>query len=392
MEECEIIFQLFFSENEISNQFMFWIGCVATHPFSMYTIVYSIVEKGVKGGQNLRYPEFLGKKGNIGFVAPSLGCTTEPYRTAFDKALDKFRQDGYNTIIGPNCYEAKGMGISNTPELCGQELNEMYCDSQADVIISCGGGELMCEVVPYIDFDRISTSRPKWYMGYSDNTNFTFLSNILSDTAAIYGPCAGTFSMEPMHESVQDAYDLLKGEKQSISGYEMWERDSLKDEDHPTVPLNLTEKTLIRRFPDKDTVIEGRLLGGCLDCLANLVGTEYDKVGEFADRYREDGIIWFLEACELNVMTIRRTLWNLKNAGWFKHVKGFLIGRPLCFGEECFGVDQYSAVTGVLGDYNVPIIMDMDIGHFSPMMPIVSGATAKVIVEGNNIKIDYTWQ
>ena len=116
----------------------------------------------------------------------------------------------------------------------------------------------------------------------------------------------------------------------------MWERDSLKDEDHPTVPLNLTEKTLIRRFPDKDTVIEGRLLGGCLDCLANLVGTEYDKVGEFADRYREDGIIWFLEACELNVMTIRRTLWNLKNAGWFKHVKGFLVGRPLCFGEECF--------------------------------------------------------
>ena len=64
----------------------------------------------------MRYPEFLGKNGNIGFVAPSLGCTTEPYRTAFDKALDKFRQDGYNTIIGPNCYEAKGMDYNTSFE------------------------------------------------------------------------------------------------------------------------------------------------------------------------------------------------------------------------------------------------------------------------------------
>ena len=39
--------------------------------------------------------------------------------------------------------------------------------------------------------------------------------------------------------------------------------------------------------------------------------------------------------------------------------------------------------------YNVPIIMDLDIGHTAPMMPIVSGAKAEIVVEKNSIKIHY---
>ena len=60
----------------------------------------------------------------------------------------------------------KGIGISNTLALCGKELNESYCGTENDVIISCGGGELMCEVVPYIDFAGIAQAKPKWYMGF----------------------------------------------------------------------------------------------------------------------------------------------------------------------------------------------------------------------------------
>ena len=35
----------------------------------------------------MRYPEFLQDNGTIGFVAPSFGCATEPYYTAFQNAL-----------------------------------------------------------------------------------------------------------------------------------------------------------------------------------------------------------------------------------------------------------------------------------------------------------------
>ena len=129
-----------------------------------------------------------------------------------------------------------------------------------------------------------------------------------------------------------------------------------------------------------------------MDCLVNLTGTRFDKVKEFTEKYKEDGLIWFLESCELNVMSIRRAIWQMKEAGWFSYVKGFLIGRPLCFGEEMFGIDQYRAITDLLAEYQVPIIMDADIGHLAPMMPIVSGSTAEVMVKGNDIEIIYTYK
>jgi len=229
-------------------------------------------------------------------------------------------------------------------------------------------------------------------MGYSDNTNMTFLLTTLCDTAAIYGPCAQTFGMEPWDVSLQDTYDLLCGKKSTVSGYGLWEKNSLKDKEHPLVPYNLTEKTIIKKFPDADVQFEGRLVGGCMDCLVNLLGTKFDDVKGFSERYKEEGIIWFMESCELNVMAIRRAIWQMKNAGWFSHVKGFLIGRPMLFGQDIMGLDQYRAVVDLLEEYNVPVIMDLDIGHLAPMMPMVSGAYAKVDVKGNDITIAYEYK
>lgn len=351
----------------------------------------------------MKYPEFLKGNGTIGFVAPSFGCAIEPYHTAFKNALNKWAKMGYGTDLGPNCFASSGIGISNDPKLCGQELNDWYCSDKNDILISCGGGELMCEVVPYMDFARMQQAKPKWYMGFSDNTNFTFLSATLMDTAAIYGPCAAAFGMEPWHASIQDAWDLLCGKIDTVKGYGLWEKEGLKDEEHPLLPYNVTEPSILKSYicrdsraieiPKDETVeLEGRLIGGCMDILQMYPGTSYDKVKDFNEKYKEDGFIWFLEACDLNIMSIRRAMWQMKQAGWFEHMKGFLIGRPLCFGEEAFGIDQYRAVTDLLSEYNVPIIMDLDIGHLAPMMPMICGATAKVMVKGNDTTIQYTFK
>ena len=70
----------------------------------------------------MRFPEFLKKNGTIGFVAPSFGCNIEPYKTSFNHALEKFHDMGYQTMLGPNCFEGSGIGISNTPEKCAAEF------------------------------------------------------------------------------------------------------------------------------------------------------------------------------------------------------------------------------------------------------------------------------
>lgn len=334
----------------------------------------------------MRYPDFLPDGGTLGFVAPSFGCNIEPYKTGFMAALNRFESEGYGIDLGPNCFEGKGIGISNTPELCGRELTEWYCSPENDAIISCGGGELMCEILDHVDFDRVAEAKPKWYMGYSDNTNFTFLLTTLCDVASIYGPCAKTFGMIPRHPSVQDAFDVMRGKKLTMKSYGFWEKESAEEEG-PTSPYNATERLVLHTYPRKNVTFHGRLIGGCMDCLINFLGTCYDNVNPFIDRYQEDGIIWFLESCDLNVMGIRRALWQMEHAGWFRHVKGFIIGRPLCFGEEKFGLDQYHAVIDVLGKYDVPVVMDADIGHLPPQMPLICGSMAKVTTRGNSMTV-----
>lgn len=357
----------------------------------------------------MRYPKFLPKGGAIGFVAPSFGCAAEPYRTGFDAAQQKLREMGYKLDLGPNCYASCGVGISNTPENCGKELTEYYVSGGNDVLISCGGGELMCETLDHVDFERIKEAQPKWYMGYSDNTNMTFLLATLCDTASIYGPCIAEFHMDPWHPSLDDAFGVLNGSRAQIreksggagevcfavQNYDGWEKDSLKDEEHPLVPFHITEPFRLRTFlgakqTGEGLTAEGRLLGGCVDCLVNLLGTEYDKVADFNRRYERDGVIWFLECCDLNVMGIRRAMWQMEHAGWFDCARGFLIGRPLCYGQEMMGLDAYEAVTGVVGKYGLPVWMDVDLGHLKPMMPIITGSCGKVTSVENTIRVEMT--
>lgn len=338
----------------------------------------------------MRYPEFLKEKGCIGFVAPSFGCAFEPYKTAFLNAQRKWAAMGYEFDLGPNCYEDKGVGISNTPEKCGKELTEYYVSTKNDCLISCGGGELMCEILDFVDFDAIRKAEPKWYMGYSDNTNMTFLLTTLCDTASVYGPCAGTFGMEPWHPAVEDAFRLLQGKQLLFESYGYWEKESKKDEEHPLAPYHCTEKTKIKilKQGEDETVrecsqasVRGRLLGGCMDCLVNLLGTKYDNVTAFIEKYKEEGIVWFLEACDLNVFGIRRAMWQMEKAGWFRYTKGFLIGRPLQ-GEEMMGLNRFDAVLSVAAKHQVPVFMDADLGHLSPTMPLITGSMA--VVEGTD--------
>ena len=54
------------------------------------------------------------------------------------------------------------------------------------------------------------------------------------------------------------------------------------------------------------------------------------------------------------------------------------------------GLDAYQAVLKVAGEKNVPVIMDVDLGHLSPMMPLITGSHGKVSVCGNDISIQFS--
>ncbi|MCF0150170.1 MAG: LD-carboxypeptidase, partial [Firmicutes bacterium] len=290
-----------------------------------------------------------------------------------------------------------GIGKSTDAKSCAAEIDRFFTQDLCDVIISCGGGETMCEDLSFVDFEAIKKAPAKWFMGYSDNTNLTFTLPVLCDTAAIYGPCASSFGMKPWHPAIGDAMALLQGKKLQLHNYDKWELEELDACEDPYAPYHTTEPFSMRAFGadgleqkagEESLDFSGRLLGGCLDVLVCLCGTRFDRVKEFNERYKKDGVIWFLESCELGPMGVRRALWTLKNAGWFDTAKGFVFGRPMEYHAEAFGADQQAAILSMVRDLGVPVILDADLGHLPPMMPIISGAMAAVQAKAHTLTID----
>lgn len=332
----------------------------------------------------MRQPKFL--KGNeiIDLVAPSFGVTVEPYFSRNIEAIKNFKKMGFVVKEGECVHLNEGVASSANPAKRGEEIMKAFKDDSS-LVLSVGGGELMVEILPFIDFKAIKELPPKWFMGFSDNTNLTFTLATLSSLITIYGPCSPQFYLKKLRYSEADALRLLKGEKH-FEGYQKYSISNRNDA-HPLWAYRLSKEKIIKAVNYHEP-FKGIMLGGCLDCLINLCGTKFDNVKEFNKKHPK-GIIWFLEACDLSPLAIRRALFQLKEAGWFITSKGFLLGRHLCKDNEMFGVNKYNAVIDMLSSFNKPILMDVDLGHIPPSLPIKTGALAEVKLVDNNIVIDY---
>ena len=348
----------------------------------------------------IRKPGSLKKGDTIGITAPAFGAATEPYSFLIDIAEKKIKERGYNIIEGKTARLGDGLGISTDPKVTGAELMEFYKRDDIDAIISAGGGELMVETISNVDFEVIKNSKPKWYVGYSDNTSFLLPLVTIANTCGIYGPCISGYAKE-WEGTEYDAFALLEGTKTSFKGYDKFVKPKEeKEEIDYSKPFfyNCDTKKVLTNFDcsskkaektDEKINMQGILLGGCVDVMANMIGTRFDKVAEFVKRC-DEGILWVIENCELSPMSYRRAIWNMKEAGWFENAKGFIMGRATgCFEGDLMGVDKFNAVTDLLQEYCVPMIFDADIGHIDPMLPVVMGAKANVSADTDNLEIGY---
>lgn len=336
----------------------------------------------------MKYGQFLKPYDTIGLVAPSFGVSGYPYEPLFHASKKRFMDLGYQFKEAESLY-VLDKARSNTGKKRAEEFLSMYLDEETDFLFSVAGGERMVEIIPYLDFNTLIHAKPKMYMGYSDNTCLTFLLNTLCDVASIYGSCFGSFGMKELDPSLQEAYEIITGKRLSQHSYDAYEIEDLSHiENNALCGYNKTEPVRWTTLDEKDITVRGRLIGGCLDILVHFCGTPYDQVEEFKAKYQQDGILWYLEACDLSPLGVIRALWQLKEAGWFDDCNGILFGRPKNT-ETPFDVTHYEAIKDTLSELNIPVIMDMDFGHLPPSFTIISGSVATVTVEDHQGSIEY---
>ncbi len=316
-------------------------------------------------------PDFIKYGDTIAVTAPSDGNKSDIDFARLDHAKEKLYSLGIHVFETDDVRQSV-KGRSAKAKERAKQFMQVWKDEKIKCVISAKGGDFLMEILPYIDFEEIKRN-PKWFQGFSDNTGLAFTIAAMCDTATLYTSNFNDFAMEKWHPAIQNNWDILNGKDIIQHSFDKYQDGFFTGETGREGYDVSKDVKWLNACGGEDVRIEGRIIGGCLDVLLNLAGTGYDNVSSFNRKYSSDGIIWFFESFSLGSEDIERGLWQLKENGWFENVRGFVFGRPAFFSSST-DTSYKEAVLNELAEYNVPVILDADIGHKPPQFTIINGA------------------
>lgn len=320
------------------------------------------------------YPAFLKENDTIGIVAMSSGVGNK--LETFDESIRVLKSHSYRIKEDPNTRLNELRG--GTAEERAEGLKKLYLDDEVKMIMCAAGGDFLYETLPYIDLEAIKR-HPKWFMGASDPTSICFMITTKLDIATLYGLNAGSYYTGLKH--LEDNLSILKGDLLRQDSYELFENTEgfLKEGVHLTNPV----------FWDsygKRVDLQGRCLGGCLDVLKDLIGTPYEDVRAFNERYKDEGVVWYFDIFAMKAEAVYLTLLQMKAASWFDCAKGFVFGRVV-FPDTFVDMSYKDAYRMALPEF--AIISDADVGHTLPKMTLINGAKIHVRCENGSGSIAF---
>lgn len=315
------------------------------------------------------YPKKIEKNGVIEIISPSNGVKSKEIKR-YENAIENLENFEFK-IVEDKYVRNSENGVSSSANDRSKELNKAIKDRNVKALIACSGGDYLIQILGLIKFNTIKNN-VKWIQGQSDITPLLFYITTKFDIATIYSFNVKTYSNDSLPElMIKNNIDILKGKlpKQVEYGFKI-DDDKLEQ-----------SWECITNEDD----FNGRIIGGCLDSLKDIIGTKYDCVKKFIKKYGSDGIVWYFDAFEMTNEDILRTMWQLKNAGWFKECTGILFGR-LKNEINYTGTSLKYAINYNLKELNIPILINTDIGHTDPVFTIINGSKIKITKNKKNNK------
>jgi muramoyltetrapeptide carboxypeptidase LdcA involved in peptidoglycan recycling len=321
----------------------------------------------------------------IAITAPSSGVTGA-HLPRLDLVLAYLRDLGYHVIEG-ECLRSEIKNASSAAKTRAREFERFLLDPEVAAIFPPWGGELASELLEFIDFDSLRSVEPKWLLGYSDISTLLLPLTLISGWATAHGPNLMELSPTQTDPLTTSALSVLSSDfgspvhQQSSSMFQATWIDFAEQVD---APLNLTETTEWKRLDGAREGVEfhGRLIGGCIDTIAWLAGTDYGDIPEFIRKSGPQSVVLYLENAEMSPLEIVRSLLSLKRQNWFEGVAGVMLGRSAgAVPDSSSSLTYVEALHAVLDDLPCTVLYDVDIGHMPPQFTLINGAFAHVVYE-----------
>jgi len=288
----------------------------------------------------LRWPEPLRSGDRVRVIAP--GGPFEPERLASGLAL--IRAAGLVPVMRDDL-SARARYLAGDDTRRRRELEEALADKSARAIWVARGGYGATRLLPGLA-ERLRTGAPRWLIGFSDVT-------------ALH--CAWSAA----------GYASLHGA--NVTTLVSWSAEARRE----LFGLLFAPSALAYRGAaanGRADVVTGPLRGGNLTMLTSLVGTGH--LPSFA------GAIVLVEDVGERPYRLDRQLVQLWQAGAFAGARGVAVGQltdceePHKDGAPAPGYTAREVVAAVLAEIDVPVLMDVAIGHEPSSRPVVLGARA----------------
>ncbi|BBB47922.1 S66 family peptidase [Pelolinea submarina] len=279
------------------------------------------------------------------------------------------------------------------PQARAEDLIQAFSDPHINAIFSTIGGDDSIRTLPYLDLEVIRNN-PKIFMGYSDST-ITHFACLKAGLGSFYGPSimsgfgenAGLFPY--MAASVRKTLFESQPIGALSPNTDGWSDELLDWGDPKNQSISRKRKPCTGwKFLQGRGIHSGRLIGGCIEVLDWLRGTDV-----WPDTEEWEDTILFIETSEEapSPQAVERMLRSLAALGVLKRIHGLLVGRPggQVPPEQFAEYDQ--AILNIMveeeGLKNTPIVTAMDFGHTDPMLVLPYGAQTRIDCDQQIIEI-----
>lgn len=294
--------------------------------------------------------------------------------------------------------------IKNHPEARADDLKQAFTDNSIKGIICAIGGDDTYKTIPYLlddsEFVESVENNPKIFLGFSDTTNNHLMFYKLG-LQTYYGQAFLTdfaeFADEMLPYTKAWSGELLNplGRKEVVSSSVWYEERQDFGPDQVGVERVSHPETHGFEVLRGSGVIEGELLGGCIESLYDqITGSRYADEKEIIAKYKIfptveqwRGKILFAETSEEKPSPekLRIMLVTLYQAGVFEGIVGILVGKAQ---DEVFYEEYKKEWLKVTEEYNLPILYNINIGHATPRCILPYGGNVSIDLDSARIFLE----
>ena len=307
------------------------------------------------------------RAGDLIAVAALSGGLDESEAAQLARGVEAIGQMGFEVRVSPLVdLDRRWWWAAGPPREVAEEFNRLLRDPEVRAIFALTGGRTTLTYLDLIDYAAVEAD-PKPLVGFSDISVLQLAlharTGLVSIHADLVTPGFGYWNeSDDSHRArLADVYlrvlttDRPAGVLPARSQWECW----------------------------RSGRAEGPLLGGLLNRLVRVQATPYALS---PDRF--DGAVLFWEEVGTSTSVVWNDLHVLRHAGVLDRIAGMVVGPTSQVELTEGGPDTLrEVVLEVLGERDIPVLGNVDIGHDPPIVPLPLGVRAEVDADAMTLSL-----